>query len=422
MASLTSWPPTPDEPRADRRSDLRRVCRTRGEAWPIATNLLGCPSRPARTPPDSSSDRCRTNAAAAPMPWCHSGVVKVQLCGGADGLADAQARTLHRRGSSREAPWGWRRSNGSTTCVRDRLPDLMAGLRACSGAERSSRFTTEQLALHAADRPDPRAASQRPSTGSRSSTSLPIRVATRRSRFLKSRPTLRPTPSFGALYLPVRIAVGGSTAIRLTLRRCVEARPTVGAMSPACIARKRPPARRAQAARQRDARRRRSISRAADDARMASLNDRHDQRHPRHSRPRASCVLGARTLDSDIRWRFVNVRRLFAMIEEAIDEQTQWTDVRAKQPAPLARDGPRGRAAILETLLPPRDARRRHVPRRRMSPVRRRPPIRAGDRARAASICQIGIQPPYPAEFVVVLIGMTQQRHRRSRRRGQQDA
>ena len=39
---------------------------------------------------------------------------------------------------------------------------------------------------------------------------------------------------------------------------------------------------------------------------------------------RGILVLGTRTLDPDIRWRYVNVRRMFAAIEEALDEQMQW--------------------------------------------------------------------------------------------------
>lgn len=35
-------------------------------------------------------------------------------------------------------------------------------------------------------------------------------------------------------------------------------------------------------------------------------------------------IMGARTVSSDPDWRFVNVRRLMMMIEEAIDEATQW--------------------------------------------------------------------------------------------------
>src|SRR5207253_3072123 len=40
---------------------------------------------------------------------------------------------------------------------------------------------------------------------------------------------------------------------------------------------------------------------------------------------RAIRIAGARTLSRDTEWRYINVRRLLIMIEEAIDEQTQWT-------------------------------------------------------------------------------------------------
>src|SRR3712207_7959041 len=35
-------------------------------------------------------------------------------------------------------------------------------------------------------------------------------------------------------------------------------------------------------------------------------------------------IWGARTLSSDPSWRYINVRRLFNMIEESIDRGTQW--------------------------------------------------------------------------------------------------
>ena len=39
---------------------------------------------------------------------------------------------------------------------------------------------------------------------------------------------------------------------------------------------------------------------------------------------RGNRVWGARVLTSDSAWRYVPVRRLFLMIEESIDEATQW--------------------------------------------------------------------------------------------------
>ena len=35
-------------------------------------------------------------------------------------------------------------------------------------------------------------------------------------------------------------------------------------------------------------------------------------------------IWGARTLSSDTLWKYINVRRLFIYLEEAIDEGTQW--------------------------------------------------------------------------------------------------
>ena len=48
------------------------------------------------------------------------------------------------------------------------------------------------------------------------------------------------------------------------------------------------------------------------------------QRDPRRSASRGIRIWGARTLSSDSDWRYVNVRRLFNMIEATIVEGTQW--------------------------------------------------------------------------------------------------
>ena len=39
---------------------------------------------------------------------------------------------------------------------------------------------------------------------------------------------------------------------------------------------------------------------------------------------RGNRVWGARVLTSDTAWKYINVRRLFLLIEESIDEGTQW--------------------------------------------------------------------------------------------------
>jgi phage tail sheath protein FI len=117
-------------------------------------------------------------------------------------------------------------------------------------------------------------------------------------------------------------------------------------------------------------------------------------------------VAGARTLSSESEFRYVNVRRLLLMIEEAIDEGTQWTVfepngleawievdrvVRVFLDSLWRRgmlDGATPDEAYLvrcdETTNPPE----------------------ARDEGRLE--CVVGVQPPWPAEFVVVRIGKTE--------------
>jgi phage tail sheath protein FI len=117
-------------------------------------------------------------------------------------------------------------------------------------------------------------------------------------------------------------------------------------------------------------------------------------------------VYGARTTSTDIVWRYVNVRRLISMIEKAIDKGSQWTVFEPNSDT-LRGEIDRTVRAFLELLF-------------------RRGMLDGADPSQAYSvkcdtattppeeqdlgrvICQIGVQPPYPAEFVVVVIGKTQ--------------
>jgi phage tail sheath protein FI len=117
-------------------------------------------------------------------------------------------------------------------------------------------------------------------------------------------------------------------------------------------------------------------------------------------------VYGARTVSSDSLWTYVNVRRLILMIEKAIEQSSQWVIFESND-THLRREMDRVIRTYLESLF------------------------RAGMLEGATSddayfvncddalnppevvdagqvICQIGVQPPYPAEFVVVTIGKTQ--------------
>jgi phage tail sheath protein FI len=120
---------------------------------------------------------------------------------------------------------------------------------------------------------------------------------------------------------------------------------------------------------------------------------------------RGVLVLGARTLDADIRWRYVNVRRLFTMIEEALDEQMQWLTFEPNNPR-LWREIDRAVSGFLERLyrlgmLDGETSEKAYVVRCDASTNS------PWDTEMGRVTCVIGIQPPYPAEFVVVRIGVT---------------
>lgn len=120
---------------------------------------------------------------------------------------------------------------------------------------------------------------------------------------------------------------------------------------------------------------------------------------------RGVLVLGARTCDADFRWRYVNVRRLFTMIEEALDEQMQWLTFEPNNPR-LWREIDRAVRGFLERLyrlgmLDGETSEKAYVVRCDESTNS------PWDTEEGRVTCVIGIQPPYPAEFVVVRIGVT---------------
>ena len=115
---------------------------------------------------------------------------------------------------------------------------------------------------------------------------------------------------------------------------------------------------------------------------------------------------GARTLSSDPSWRYVNVRRLLSMIEEAIDEGTAWS-VFEPNAQPLWREIDRVARSFLDGLwrrgmldgATPDEA---YLVRcdESTNPPEQRDLGRMG--------CLVGVLPPWPAEFVIVRIGATQ--------------
>lgn len=116
-------------------------------------------------------------------------------------------------------------------------------------------------------------------------------------------------------------------------------------------------------------------------------------------------VLGVRTLCPTSSWRYVNVRRLFAMIEEALDEQMQWLVFEPNNPR-LWRDIDRAVRGFLERMYragmldgaTSEDAYFVHCDGTTNPPS-------SSDEGRV--VCEIGLQPPFPAEFVIVRVGVT---------------
>jgi phage tail sheath protein FI len=120
---------------------------------------------------------------------------------------------------------------------------------------------------------------------------------------------------------------------------------------------------------------------------------------------RGAVLLGARTLERDFRWRYVNVRRLLCMIEESIDEAMQWT-VFEPHDLRLRRQIDRIVRQFLERLfrLGMLDG---ATSEEAYTVVCNSDNNEPADADAGRIICDIGLQPPYPAEFVVVRIGIT---------------
>ncbi|HJS23118.1 MAG TPA: phage tail sheath subtilisin-like domain-containing protein [Pyrinomonadaceae bacterium] len=116
-------------------------------------------------------------------------------------------------------------------------------------------------------------------------------------------------------------------------------------------------------------------------------------------------VMGARTLWRDLLFRYINVRRLLSTIEKALEQSLQWTVFEPNNPL-LWREIDRVVRCFLEDLF--RKGMLDGATSEEAYSVRcdeaTNPPSET-DLGRM--ICEIGIKPPYPAEFVVVILGIT---------------
>ncbi|WP_018353259.1 phage tail sheath family protein [Longispora albida] len=118
---------------------------------------------------------------------------------------------------------------------------------------------------------------------------------------------------------------------------------------------------------------------------------------------RANRVWGARTMSSDPEWKYVNVRRLFIYLEHSIDKSTQWVVFEPNNERLWASV----RQTIEDFLLvtwrsgalmgtKPEEAYFVRCDRTTMS---------QNDLDNGRLICDIGVAPTYPAEFVIFRIG-----------------
>ena len=117
-------------------------------------------------------------------------------------------------------------------------------------------------------------------------------------------------------------------------------------------------------------------------------------------------VAGARTLSSDALWRYVNVRRLLTMIEEAFEEQLQWVAFENNHPD-LWRELSRLVGSFLNILWR-RGMLDGATPEQAYTVTCDETTNPQAEIDRGRLICRIGVLPPWPAEFVVVRIGRTE--------------
>lgn len=113
-------------------------------------------------------------------------------------------------------------------------------------------------------------------------------------------------------------------------------------------------------------------------------------------------VWGARTMSSDPEWRYINVRRLFLMVEESIDEGTQWVVFEPNAENTWAKV----RQSITNFLLSVwRSGALRGITQDEAFFVNcDRTTMTEADIDAGRLICEVGIAPVKPAEFVIFRI------------------
>src|SRR5262249_4372554 len=114
-------------------------------------------------------------------------------------------------------------------------------------------------------------------------------------------------------------------------------------------------------------------------------------------------VWGARTLGTDDPWKYVNMRRLFIFLEHSIDEGTQWTVFEPNDKRLWARMSDTIRVFLrsqwrLGVLVGWKEQEAFFVRCDRST-------MTQDDIANGRLVCEIGVAPLKPAEFVIIRIG-----------------
>jgi len=117
-------------------------------------------------------------------------------------------------------------------------------------------------------------------------------------------------------------------------------------------------------------------------------------------------IMGARTLDQDITWQYVNVRRLISMIELSLESSLAWVVFEPNTPSLQAAVEREIRSFLLS--LWQRGALDGAQASDAMTVRCDDTTTTTDDVAAGRLICLIGVQPPIPAEFVTVRIAITQ--------------
>ena len=116
-------------------------------------------------------------------------------------------------------------------------------------------------------------------------------------------------------------------------------------------------------------------------------------------------VYGARTLSSRADWRYINIRRLMSMIEEAVDESTQWAVFeshtrRLRQQLILSISGFLERLWQQGALSGANPAEAFFI---RCDETNNPPAVVDAGQI----ITEVGVAPTFPAEFVIFRMGRT---------------